>query len=203
MMANVAKSRREKSEHGRGLEVRAKVSGVGRQRRTKTDAGGGPVNGRPSQVISYKRSEGVQRFVRAIRNATPMQLVEVERTGVSGVLLKDMARQINIPVLRLYDIVGVPKATAEKKASENEVIAGAGGQAAIGMARLLGIAQAIVDNSTSALARDFDAAQWLGRWIELPQPALGGRRPADLLDTPTGINVVARVLGAIESGAFV
>jgi len=202
-MANVAKSRREKSEHGRGLERPAKVSGVGRQRRTKTDAGGGPVNGRPSQVISYKRSEGVQRFVRAIRNATPMQLVEVERTGVSGVLLKDMARQINIPVLRLYDIVGVPKATAEKKASENEVIAGAGGQAAIGMARLLGIAQAIVDNSTSALARDFDAAQWLGRWIELPQPALGGRRPADLLDTPTGINVVARVLGAIESGAFV
>ena len=132
-----------------------------------------------------------------------MQLVEVERTGVSGGLLKDMAREINIPVLRFYDIVGVPKATAEKKAAENGVIAGAGGQAAIGMARLLGIAQTIVDNSTAAQAKGFDAAQWLGRWIELPQPALGGRKPADLLDTPTGANVVARILGAIASGAFV
>lgn len=156
-----------------------------------------------SRAISYKRSDGVRRFARQIREATPMQLVEVERTGVSSALLKDMARQINIPVLRLYDIVGVPKATAEKKASENEVIAGAVGQAALGLARLLGIAQSIVDNSTSAQARNFDAAQWLGRWIELPQPALGGRKPAELLDTPTGINVVARILGAIESGAFV
>lgn len=191
-MANAQKSHREKSNSAKSLQRRAKVSGSRKQ-----------ADGRPSQVISYKRSEGVQRFVRQIRNATPMQLVEVERTGVSGILLKDMARQINIPVLRLYDIVGVPKATAEKKASENQVIAGAGGQAAIGMARLLGIAQAIVDNSTSTRARNFDAAQWLGRWIELPQPALGGRKPADLLDTPTGISVVARVLGAIESGAFV
>ena len=161
------------------------------------------VNGRELQSISSKRSEGVQRFVRQIRDATPMQLVAVERAGVSGGLLKDMAREINIPVLRFYDIVGVPKATAEKKAAENGVIAGAGGQAAIGMARLLGIAQTIVDNSTAAQARGFDAAQWLGRWIELPQPALGGRKPADLLDTPTGANVVARILGAIASGAFV
>lgn len=202
-MANAEKSRREKSRNESSSQRRAKVSDVGAPRASKASVGRKQVNGQPSQVISYKRSEGVQCFVRQIRNATPMQLVEVERTGVSGVLLKDMARQINIPVLRLYDIVGVPKATAEKKASENEVIAGAGGQAALGLARLLGIAQAIVDNSTSAQAREFNAAQWLGRWIELPQPALGGRKPADLLDTPTGVNVVARILGAIESGAFV
>lgn len=202
-MANAEKSGRERSRTESSSSRGAKASDVGARRSTKADVGRKQANGRPSNVISYKRSEGVKRFVRQIRNATPMQLVEVERTGVSGILLKDMARQINIPVLRLYDIVGVPKATAEKKASENEVIAGAGGQATLGMARLLGIAQAMVENSTSAQAKDFDAAQWLGRWIELPQPALGGRKPADLLDTPTGINVVARVLGAIESGAFV
>lgn len=194
-MANV-----KKSLHA---QRRAKAGNVAGLRSQPTVVSEKPVNGRQFRGISYKRSEGVQRFVRQIRDATPMQLVEVERSGVSGVLLKDMAREINIPVLRLYDIVGVPKATAEKKAAENGVIAGAGGQAAIGMARLLGIAQALVDNSTAAQARGFDAGQWLGRWIELPQPALGGRKPADLLDTPTGVNVVARVLGAIESGAFV
>lgn len=34
-----------------------------------------------------------------------------------------------------------------------------------------------------------------------PSP-LGGRKPADLIDTPTGVEVVARLLGSIESGAY-
>jgi uncharacterized protein (DUF2384 family) len=52
------------------------------------------------------------------------------------------------------------------------------------------------------LAKDFDAVRWLGQWIERAQPALDGRRPADLLDTPTGVDLVARLLGAIQSGAY-
>jgi uncharacterized protein (DUF2384 family) len=51
-------------------------------------------------------------------------------------------------------------------------------------------------------AKGFDAAKWLGRWLEQPQPALGGRKAADLIDTPTGVEVVARLLGSIESGAY-
>ena len=70
------------------------------------------------------------------------------------------------------------------------------------MIRLLGIAQGIADNSTAPEAKDFDPAHWLGLWIERPQPALGGRKPADLIDTPTGVEVVARLLGSIESGAY-
>ena len=70
------------------------------------------------------------------------------------------------------------------------------------MIKLLGIAQSIVNNSTAAEAKAFDAAKWLGQWIEQPQPALGGRRPADLISTPTGVEVVARLLGSLESGAY-
>lgn len=69
------------------------------------------------------------------------------------------------------------------------------------MIKLLGIAQDIVANSTAPEAKVFDAAKWLGQWIERPQPSLGGRKPADLIDTPTGVEMVARLLGAIESGA--
>lgn len=75
-------------------------------------------------------------------------------------------------------------------------------QTALGMARLLGIAQEIVKGSMAPEARDFDSAKWLGQWLEKPQPALGGRKPADLIDTPTGVEVVAKLLGAIESGAY-
>lgn len=152
-------------------------------------------------LITYDAGEGVRRFARKIGRASPMQLVEVERQGVSGRLLKDIAVEMAIPTGRFFYLLGIPKATAEKKSSTNEVIAGAGGQAALGMVRLLAIAQSIVDNSTADV-RGFDAAKWLGQWIDRPQPALGGKRPAELLDTPTGVVLVSRVLGAIESGAY-
>ena len=102
----------------------------------------------------------------------------------------------------MFEILGVPKATAEKKAAGGELLTGNGGRAALGIARLLGVANEIVANSTAPEAKNFDAAKWLGQWLEKPQPALGGRRPAELIDTPTGLDVVARLLGAIESGAY-
>lgn len=156
---------------------------------------------RRSAGIVYERVKGIDDFVKQVARATPMQLVDLERQGVVGSLVKDLAKQMDVPASRMFALLGVPKATAEKKAAAGEVIAGSGGQAAIGMIRLLGLAQEIVANSKAASARGFDAAKWLGLWIERPQPALGGRKPAELIDTPTGIEVVARLLGSIESGA--
>jgi uncharacterized protein (DUF2384 family) len=75
-------------------------------------------------------------------------------------------------------------------------------RAPIGMSNLLVQAREIVANSTGAEAQDFDSAAWLGRWIETAPPALGGREPADLIDTPTGAEMVAKLLGSIESGAY-
>jgi hypothetical protein len=39
----------------------------------------------------------------------------------------------------------------------------------------------MVENSTSLESKDFDSAKWLGQWLERAQPALGGRKPADLI----------------------
>jgi putative toxin-antitoxin system antitoxin component (TIGR02293 family) len=131
-----------------------------------------------------------------------MERVEIERHGVSGAFIKEFSRKLGVPAIRVFKILGVPRATAAKKAAAGQLVKGSGGQAAVGMIRLLGIAEEIVANSTAENARDFDAAKWLGIWIERPQPALGGRKPADLLDTPTGVEVVARLLGSLESGAY-
>ncbi len=152
--------------------------------------------------IVYLRTRGVDAFVTRVAKATPIEMVEVERRGIDSHFLKDVSRHMAVPAVRIFDIVGIPKATAEKKVAANEPIAGVGGQAALGLARLLAIARGIVENSTAPEAKGFDAAKWLGRWIERPQPALGGRKPADLIGTPTGLAMVARVLGAIESGSY-
>jgi putative toxin-antitoxin system antitoxin component (TIGR02293 family) len=152
--------------------------------------------------IDYARKKGVDAFVDRVAEATPMQVYEAELRGVDGHLLKDLAKRMDIPAVRLFQIIGIPKATAERKAAAEEPITGAAGQAALGLTRLLALARGIVADSTAAEAKDFDAARWLGRWLEQPQPALGGRKPADLIAMPTGLEMVARLLGAIESGTY-
>ena len=157
----------------------------------------------PARGLSGKRDKTLNSaYVAELNAATPLGMVEMERRGVPGSLVKEMAVKMAVPAVRMFSYLGIPKATVEKKAAGKEMIAGSGGQAALGMVRLLAIAQAMVQNSGAPEAKGFDSAKWLGQWIERPQPALGGRRPAELLDTPTGTNLVARLLGAIESGTY-
>ena len=153
-------------------------------------------------LLMYEPKRGVDDYVRVVALATPGQIMATERMGVHGQLLKDLSRRMDVPAKRLFNIVGIPKATAEKKVAARQLVGGSGGQATLGMVKLLGIAREIVNSSTADEAREFDSAKWLGQWLERPQRALGGEKPADLLDTPTGIDVVARLLGSSASGAY-
>ncbi len=152
--------------------------------------------------ISYDPSRGVPWFTKQLREATPPQKMEVERHGVKGLLIKDLAKKMDVPYAAFYEMLDVPKATVEKKASSGQVIVGAAGLAILGIVKLLGIAQGIVDKSTASDAEGFDTERWFGQWIGRPQPSLGGKKPSEFLDTPTGIEIVARLLGAMESGAY-
>ena len=157
---------------------------------------------REGPALAYRAPRGVEAYVREVAAAEPLQLVGIEREGVEAGFVKDLARRMDVPATRLFAILGVPRATAEKKASAKERIGGIGGVAALGLIRLMGVAQEIAAASTHPDAAGLDVPRWLGRWIEQPQPALGGRRPAELLDTPTGAEVVTRLLGSMASGTY-
>jgi putative toxin-antitoxin system antitoxin component (TIGR02293 family) len=153
-------------------------------------------------VLHYNSREGVDAYVWRVKRANPLQLVQLERVGVSAAFINDLSAYMGVSAARMFDTLGVSKATAARKATEGKPVTGSGGHAAIAMAKLLGMAQEILANSTAAEAERFDAAKWLGQWIERPQPSLGGSAPAELLATPTGFEVVARLLRAIESGSY-
>src|SRR5437016_2059395 len=99
--------------------------------------------------VIYFRSKGIDDFVSRVSAADPMRLIETERKGLAGIFVKDLSKRMEIPAQRMFDILGVPKATAEKKVAAGELLAGSGGRAALGMARLLAIAREIVENSTA------------------------------------------------------
>jgi uncharacterized protein (DUF2384 family) len=136
------------------------------------------------------------------RDDDPLQLVQLERSGMPARAVAAMAISLGLSERRVFEVIGLPQSIADRKVQNNEPVTGASGYAAIGIMRLMEQAREIVGRSTSPKAVGFDSDRWLGRWLEMSQPALGGRKPADFLNTPTGFKLVSRVLGALESGAY-
>ena len=49
---------------------------------------------------------------------------------------------------------------------------------------------------------DFDVDAWLQEWLRLPQPALGGVAPMEMLNSGSGIEHVVRLLGSLTSNSY-
>jgi len=157
----------------------------------------------PHALPSFKHGRSIDAYLVQMENASTAQLIAVERHGVPHAFVAALARRMDVPLARMHQMMRVSKATAARKRSdENSLIGGSAAATATAIVKLMGMAQRIVDESTSPQANGFDVHKWFGAWIELPQPALDGMKPADLLDTPSGVEAVARVLGALESGAY-
>lgn len=60
--------------------------------------------------------------------------------------------------------------------------------------------QKMVEESGDATG--FDATEWLLNWLEKPLPALGGQRPADLLNSEDGFEILSTLLARSLAGAF-
>lgn len=154
----------------------------------------------PATSRKLARGNVLEVLAKRLASASPMEMVDVERKGVDARILSALSDQLHLSKLRVFSIVGGPKATMEKKIKTGAVLDGTAGQASIGLARLYARAQELAQNVQAPA--DFDSAEWLGRWIEIPQPALGGQKPAELISSPTGLGLVLRLLGAMESGAY-
>lgn len=70
----------------------------------------------------------------------------------------------------------------------------------VGMDSLIAQVQTMVEESGNP--ERFDAATWLARWMDRPLPALGGKRPAELMDTPEGRALVSNIIACMQSGSY-
>jgi len=131
-----------------------------------------------------------------------MELIALERCGVGALFLAELGSQMRLPKYKIFELIGLNKALARTYMRANRPVRGVPGMATVAIIQLACDAQRMIDDSTAPAARGFDALEWLGQWLILPQPALAGAMPFELLDTSTGIRCVSSVFGAISSGAY-
>jgi uncharacterized protein (DUF2384 family) len=130
------------------------------------------------------------------------ELVAMEKNGINASEVVHDLEQLGIPKNRGFEFLNIPKATAHNKITSGKNFVGIEALASIRIKKMLALAESIASNSLHPDAKNFDSGKWLGEWIERPQPALGGRKPTEFLNTETGGQRILQLLGALESGSY-
>ncbi|MDP3759689.1 MAG: DUF2384 domain-containing protein [Ramlibacter sp.] len=153
------------------------------------------------QEGAVKPREGIGNysFVEVFR-AEPLARVRLIKAGLPADFLDRLSRQMNMPKERLLPALGIAQATVSRKVRESKPLSSDDSERALGMARLVGQVEAMVQESGEP--EGFNAAEWVAQWLEEPLAALGGQRPADLMDTAEGQAIVSNMLARMQSGAY-
>ncbi|KGM33270.1 type II RES/Xre toxin-antitoxin system antitoxin [Inquilinus limosus] len=136
----------------------------------------------------------------AVFHASPLERIDMIKHGVRAVEAKRILADLAIGQGAGLRALNLSPATVNKKAKQDQTLSPEDSERVIGVARLVGQIEAMVEESGDP--KGFDAAAWMARWLNDPLPALGGTCPIELMDTMEGQALVSTVLAQLQSGAY-
>jgi putative toxin-antitoxin system antitoxin component (TIGR02293 family) len=132
--------------------------------------------------------------------AEPRARIKMVKAGLPATIAKQVISDLDMRGADAAEALDVPISTINRKAKNHDVLSRDESERFIGLARLIGQVQAMVEESGDPAG--FDAQGWTARWLAEPLPALGGERPVDYMDTMEGQALVSGLLARIQSGAY-
>lgn len=133
----------------------------------------------------------------------PQERVDILKIGFPAGSVSSLACALNRSFANTALLLGLPESTIARKIKEGKVLNSDQSERVLQIVRLIGLTQKIVaEYGDPELLASFDAAEWLGTWIERPQPSLGMKKPSEYLDSATGIEMVETLLKRIAMEAF-
>ena len=93
---------------------------------------------------------------------------------------------------RVLDLIGLSRSTIARKESNNALLSSEESEKVAGAMKVIGRAFELMEADRALLQR----------WLDSPIPALGGHKPAELMDTAEGRQLLLRNLAQVEAGAY-
>lgn len=155
---------------------------------------------RNASAAAKPRAEPALLSYHTLYRATPQDRIALTRRGIPASEAKRIFADLMPSQAAGFAALNLSTATVNKKAKNGENLSPEESERIIGLAKLVGQLQAMVEESGDPT--NFDAKAWMARWLSEPLPAFGGLRPADLVDTMEGQGLVSTALAQIHSGAY-
>jgi putative toxin-antitoxin system antitoxin component (TIGR02293 family) len=165
----------------------------------------GMIAEKPMEYLPHPEAREKGRWLnfRELYQTTPIDRISLIREGVMAADLKTFISSLDIQQERVFTMLDIATATVNRKASRNEALSREDSEKVVGMAKLIGQVETMLEESGDPeLMRDFDAAKWLAHWMEEPIPALGGASPSAYMDTIEGQEMISKLLEAMQTGAY-
>lgn len=155
-----------------------------------------------TRTSSPKHTGGVggEMNYKRIWLAGPIERIGMVKAGLPAVQAKQIIADLHMPITRAGSLGHMPVSTLNRKVKNDEVLAPDASERFLGLAKLIGQVQAMVEESGDG--DGFDAKAWTARWLKEPLPAFGGAAPIEMMDTMEGQALVSAVLARMQSGAY-
>lgn len=122
------------------------------------------------------------------------------RAGVPALFVDYLSDSLGLSKARLCRALDLPAATLGRKLRTGGNLPPSQSERVIGVQRIVQEVGRIVEQSGDL--KGFNAAAWVGCFLQTPLPALGGREPADYLDTLEGQLFVANLIRRSRDGVY-
>jgi putative toxin-antitoxin system antitoxin component (TIGR02293 family) len=144
--------------------------------------------------------DSLEKSARTFFHASPLERIRIIKQRVPAKFVVVISVSMKMSKETLYGTLNLARATIDRKVSKKELLDQDESERVLAMTRLVGQADSIVRDSGTA--EGFSAAEWVAAWLQRPHPALGGRRPGELMDTADGRDLVTDLLARQQSGAY-
>jgi len=135
-----------------------------------------------------------------VYQSDPSDRVAMIRAGVPATDAKKLLEKLDVSQGAVLKSLNLSTATLNRKVSKGEALSAEDSERIVGMSKLIGQVQTMVEQSGAP--DGFDAVKWVAGWLQTPVAALGGGRPVDYMDTMEGQGMVSALLARMQSGAY-
>jgi putative toxin-antitoxin system antitoxin component (TIGR02293 family) len=151
---------------------------------------------------TYRRTRSTQTVLFAkVYKATPQERIGVVKGGVSPAMVGEIADALSTTTGFVIELLGLKRSTiARKQAAADSKLSLEDSEKLVGLAKLAGQVEVMVKESGEL--KGFDSGKWLAEWLNEPIGALGGKKPAEYMDTNEGQAVVSNLLLQIQYGVY-
>ena len=154
---------------------------------------------RAAPATAARRQPAALSYLGVYR-ASALERIDMIKHGLRATEAKRIIAELALGQGPALKALKLSPATVNKKARQDHTLSPAESERVLGIARLVGQLEAMVQESGDP--EGFDATAWMSRWLKEPLPALGGARPIDLMDTMEGQALVSTALARVRSGAY-